>query len=93
MEIASAKFQIIHDLLQHEGNMVDIQTLCELANVSRSGYYHWLKAADKRSAAEEKDRTDFALILKAYNHRGYKKGARSIYMVLLHQNPPVIMNP
>ena len=38
MKIASAKFQIIHDLLQQEGNMVDIQTLCELANVSRSGY-------------------------------------------------------
>ena len=30
--------------------------------------------------------------MKAYYYRGYKKGARSIYMRLLHQDPPVRMN-
>ena len=42
--------------------------------------------------AGEQDCRDFELILQAYNHRGYKKGARSIYMRLLHLNPPVVMN-
>ncbi|WP_289701391.1 IS3 family transposase, partial [Dubosiella newyorkensis] len=32
------------------------------------------------------------LIKQAYEFRGYKKGARSIYMRLLHMNPPIVMN-
>ena len=32
------------------------------------------------------------MILKAYNQRGFNKGARSIYMCMLHWNPPVVMN-
>ena len=35
---------------------------------------------------------DFELILAAYRQRGYSKGARGIYMSLLHMNPPVTMN-
>ncbi|WP_281738899.1 IS3 family transposase [Acidaminococcus fermentans] len=45
-----------------------------------------------RQAQEEQDRKDFELILTAYKRRGYKKGARSIYMELLHLDRPVIMN-
>lgn len=41
---------------------------------------------------EEEDRADFGIILIAYNHRGYSKGARGIYMCMLHMDPPVIMN-
>ena len=41
---------------------------------------------------EERDRKDFELILIAYQYRGYDKGARGIYMRLLHMNPPIIMN-
>jgi transposase InsO family protein len=55
-----------------------------MAGVSRSGYYNWLNSGDSRKAKEERDRADFELILDAYNHRGYKKGRRSIYMRLLH---------
>ena len=36
--------------------------------------------------------TDFELILEAYQHRGYAKGARGIYMHLLHKKPAVVMN-
>ena len=32
------------------------------------------------------------MILEAYKFRGYDKGARGIYMRLLHMNPPVVMN-
>lgn len=71
---------------------LNVKWLCELANVSRSGYYNWVNNAGRREAREAKDREDFGLILKAYQQRGYDKGARSIYMQMLHWDPPVIMN-
>ena len=72
--------------------MLNISTLCRIAGVSRSGYYAWVDAAPLRQSREEQDLADFTLIKAAYEYRGYKKGARSIYMRLLHQDPPVIMN-
>ena len=66
--------------------------MCEVAGVSRSGYYAWVAAADKRNARDEQDKNDFLQILEAYKFRGYAKGARSIYMRLLHLDPPVRMN-
>lgn len=56
-----------------------------MAGVSRSGYYNWVRNASARQFRELRDETDFALILDAYNYRGYAKGARSIHMRLLHQ--------
>ena len=66
--------------------------LCDIAGVSRSGYYRWVKAEDVRLERENKDRESFELILKAYNQRGYSKGARGIYMCMLHWEEPVVMN-
>lgn len=88
----SWKFEIIHSTLAASDNRLNAKMLCELAGVSRSGYYRWVSAADTREAREEHDRKDFALILQAYNQRGYSKGARGIYMCMLHWSPPVIMN-
>lgn len=62
------------------------------ANVSRSGYYRWAAAAESRARRVAQDQNDFALILQAYNHRGYAKGARSIYMRFLRLETPVCMN-
>lgn len=59
--------------------------MCELAHVSRSGYYNWIRSANARHNRELRDEADFALILEAYNYRGYAKGARGIYMRLLHK--------
>lgn len=84
--ITEAKFEIIHDSVSRDNNLLSISKLCELADVSRSGYYKWVKAASLREARETQDQVDFALILEAYKYRGYAKGARSIYMRLLHQN-------
>lgn len=89
---AEIKFGLIHEAVQRDDNMLNISALCRIAGVSRSGYYAWLEGAAERQMREEKDTTDFALVKKAYAFRGYKKGARSIYMRLLHQDPPVIMN-
>ena len=66
--------------------------LCEIAGVSRSGYYNWVNSEGNRIQKEKQDRADFELILAAYNHRGYDKGARGIYMRLVHMDPPVVMN-
>ena len=89
---ASAKYAIIEQMMQQEDNMLSIKWLCETAGVSRSGYYHYLQTAELREQREQQDRADFELILTAYNHRGYSKGARGIYMRFLHMEPPVHMN-
>lgn len=86
------KFEVIQKTLQEDDNQLSVSMLCDIAGVSRSGYYRWINAADVREQRESKDREDFELILKAYNQRGYSKGARGIYMCMLHWNPPVIMN-
>ena len=86
------KFEVIQKTLQEDDNQLSVSMLCDIAGVSRSGYYRWINAADVREQREIKDKEDFELILKAYNQRGYSKGARGIYMCMLHWNPPVIMN-
>lgn len=58
--------------------------------MSHSGYYKWVAAQPVRDEREESDREDFELVLTAYSHRGYSKGARGIYMRLLHSG--VVMN-
>ena len=89
---ASVRFEVIQEVLSQHENELSVSLLCEIAGVSRSGYYSWLKAEGARQAREEKDRADFALALEAYRFRGYQKGARSIYMRLLYSDPPVQMN-
>ena len=59
------KFQIIYDATRVDNNLLSISTLCEIAQVSRSGYYNWLNTADKRQEREEQDQKDFELILAA----------------------------
>ena len=92
MNDSSCVFEVISKTVKDSTNRLSVKELCQTAGVSRSGYYAWLKAAPVREAAEEQDRKDFDLILEAYKVRGYKKGAESIYMNLLHMDPPVIMN-
>ena len=58
--------------------------MCELAGVSRSGYYNWIRNGHVREIRELRDQADFALILEAFQFRGYDKGARGIHMRLLH---------
>lgn len=62
----SWKFEVIHNTLQEEDNRLSVSMLCDIAGVSRSGYYRWVSAANVRNEKEIKDREDFELILKAY---------------------------
>ena len=88
--MTSSKFEIIRNATCRDNNALSIAKMCELAGVSRSGYYEWVAAEPYREQKEDKDRADFDLILEAYKYRGYAKGARSIYMRLLHTD--VVMN-
>jgi len=89
---ASVKYGIIQEMTQSDNNLLNIVWLCNAAGVSRSGYYHYLKTEDLRQQREEQDRCNFLIILEAYKFRGYNKGARGIYMRLLHMSPSVHMN-
>ena len=79
-------------MISKEDNLLTVVMLCNIAGVSKSGYYNWAASEERRLDKEEQDRKDFDLILEAYNYKGYNKGARSIYMHLLHKEPPIVMN-
>jgi len=87
---AEIKFELIQAAAMKENNVLSINRLCEMAQVSRSGYYAWQKAASNREAREEQDRRDFERIVEAYKFRGYAKGAKGIYMRLLHTEEGVM---
>ena len=82
--ITQGKYEIIHSATQKDNNLLSISKMCEIAGVSRSGYYAWENASDVREKREDADKKDFDVILEAYKFRGYAKGARGIYMRLLH---------
>lgn len=80
----SSKFEIISETVRHENNMLSVSYMCEVAGVSRSGYYEWEKAAETRKLREEMDRIAFEQIKTAYEYRGYSKGAKQIRMRFEH---------
>lgn len=82
---AEVKYGIINEAVRLDNNLLNISMMCRIAGVSRSGYYSWLESADYRRACEAQDARDFELVLDAYRFRGRPKGARGIYMRLLHK--------
>ena len=63
------KFAIIREATRRDDNLLKISTMCQIAGVSRSGYYNWCASEDARQARENADRRDFDLILEAYRFR------------------------
>ena len=61
--------------------------LCNIANVSRSGYYRWLKNADK----PDKDHEDYLLIKEIFEKGKRKLGWRTIQMKLFATHN-IVMN-
>lgn len=81
----SDRFNLIQEAVQQGlGRMT--RYLCHLLDVSRSGYYNYLHSAEKRQERARADEQAGALIKKAFHHRGYKKGSRSIKMTLKNEN-------
>ena len=79
----SAVYEIIYSIVSAEDNVQSVKELCQIAGVSRSGYYNWVNSANKRAEREARDRADFELILEAYNFRGYAKGIDPGYETVL----------
>lgn len=77
MKESSCAYEIIHETFHATGNSLSVSSLCSMVDVSRRGYYAWLKMAPVREAQEQMDRKDFDLILEAYHMRGYSKGAKA----------------
>lgn len=90
--LKSECFALIKKALDTDGNLLKIQDMCLLADVSRSGYYNWVKSAPTRDRKDERDAKDFVYIQEAFSYRGFAKGARSIHMHLLHREEPILMN-
>ena len=53
-------------MYEREDCLLNIKHLCEIAGVSRSGYYHYLATADVRDEREEQDRKNVQMIIEAY---------------------------
>ena len=87
---ARVKFALIYEAIRNDDNILSISYMCQIAGVSRSGFYAWMNAAPARKKRDDADRADFDKVLEAYRFRGYAKGARGIHMRLLHQG--IIMN-
>ncbi|MCH3951273.1 MAG: IS3 family transposase [Acidaminococcus sp.] len=97
MGFPSYQYELIEATLQQHKIDMSVSELCRVAGVSRSGYYAWLKAAPVRAERETRDKADFAQIVKAYfqgAHETRRKGvgAKEIHMVMIHWDPPLIMN-
>ena len=60
----------------------DVNILCELADVSRSGYYKWLRHAD----LPDKDYDDYLRVKEVFDKGKGKYGWRSIKMMLKAMN-------
>ena len=60
----------------------DVSVLCELADVAKSGYYNWLRTADK----PEKDYDDYLKVKEVFDKGKGKFGWRSVKMRLPDMN-------
>ena len=63
---AQVKYGLICKALQSDNNLLSITLLCQIAGVSRSGYYGWLESASFRIERDDADQRDFELVLEAY---------------------------
>ncbi|WP_235356370.1 IS3 family transposase [Bacillus cereus] len=79
---ASKVYQLIHVTIEQNQFKRMTQYFCDLLEVSRSRYYSYLQSSTGREARERLDLEAKDIILKAFNRRGYKKGSRSIKMIL-----------
>lgn len=80
--VAAQAFKLIESIVKNSGLTNIVRHLCSIAGVSRSGYYRYLKSKGLREQRHKGDLLIRENILKAFNHRGYKKGSRSIKMTL-----------
>ena len=61
MDSAGERFEAIRTALADRSNVLTVKELCQLAGVSRSGYYNWMSSQRARELREERDRAAFRL--------------------------------
>ncbi|WP_241657913.1 IS3 family transposase [Anaerobacillus alkaliphilus] len=81
---AEQKFLLIHSVIEKYQLKSMVSYLCETAGVSRSGYYNYFTSQSKehREKRDAEDEIVKEIILKAFNFKRRKKGARQIKMTL-----------
>jgi putative transposase len=89
-ERPAEKYALIQNLLTG-GKGFSVSYLCEVAGVSRSGYYRWMSCAPNRLQREQADYEQHLLIREIFLKKNRKAGWRVIRMNLEKQT--VIMNP
>jgi len=86
----SERFELISQLKTDDPKF-NVKAACEALEVSRRGYYDWVKAAPKRAERERADLEAKEQVEAAYKHRGFKKGSRQV-VDCLRRTQGVVMN-
>lgn len=71
------RFEVISSLRAADPSF-NISAACEALEVSRRGYYDWVKAAGKRQERMERDERDAALVADAFHAHRARKGSRQV---------------
>lgn len=87
----SKVFELIYNLISKFNLKGMTKQLCKISNISTSGFYKFLNTQTYRNTKKDNDLKSRDIILKAFNHRGYKKGSKPIKMTLENKFG-VIMN-
>lgn len=87
----SERFELISSTIRRNKLKGLTRYLCKTAEVSASGYYRWLQAAETRRCRDEWDEQDFMLIKEHFDILNHKAGALTIKMHLENRNC-IIMN-
>lgn len=87
----SEKYALIQDLFDAADDEFSVSYLCEVAGVSRSGYYRWVSCASARQDREKADYEQHMLIKDIFLKKHRKAGWRVVRMGLERQS--IIMNP
>ncbi len=77
----SERYELINSIIREYGLKGMIKHLCEVAEVSRSGYYYWLNTETNRYKKYEQDSNDFELLHQVYIEKR-KCGVDEIKMAL-----------
>ena len=73
--IISEKFKIIKTIIEKYNLKNKVSYLCNIANVSRSGYYNYFSSdsTNPRNTRDTKDLESYNNILSAFNFKNRKK--------------------
>ncbi|UEP94723.1 IS3 family transposase [Bacillus pacificus] len=84
---ASQKYLLIRSIIEKYRLKNMVRYLCQVAGVSRSGYYNYFLAISqsRREKRIHQDEIGKEIILKAFRFKNRKKGARQIKMTLAGQ--------